>query len=1133
MRRRANKVGYSMGWFSNSRSERLTGLIFLLLLASVCAQLWFSSAPLPLGGPNVIVAAAAVLLSLVYLALRALSLLPPADGGLTAVFRELRPLLPVLALSLILTVWALIIHIASGNLEILRIGQMALGVALFLAVYIGVERVDRARILILTIVIATFVAALLGLAIVWIGDPFLSFWLQVVTVRETDLETILTYGRTAGLSGHPSTFSYQLATAVPLAFALLLHYPFAAGQRYQRARNIGLFLLLAVMTTALIVNGTRAAILGVLVGLAVIALPALNLPPLRRRLYAIAPALALWLLLFFNPLYPADVLAAQAAAAPGQAIDTLLDRASPDIAGLAAGESSLTDRDHRPVHGYRVTGVSPSQEYTAQLRARKADGAPLTGGEITAASDPDGSLLLTWYTPEILNVGGYQFRLKANDAGQWPPWQDFVPRSYGSLVPPIELVTAGPSDPDESRRVLRHAVSGLLPGGRYVVQMRARDTVWYGAGGIPAPVTASNAGRLNLAWQEPPAAANITGYQYRLQRLDLAQWQPWQDVTAEVQVNRADFANLSGDIDALTRPGAGPLIGHTFQGLSFRYNYLAQLRPKFGDSYGAPSDEVVVRPWKVGEFTLTWTDSRDPAITGYQYRLRRFSVEEWVPWRDFVPTISAQGPQLIAVSPDRAVAVPPSANRPVLRHLQPGLLPGLEYTLQLRARNQHGYGIPSPEIAVTSAADGAVTLAWLQPDDPAAITGYQFRQWSPVNLLWEPWQDFHPAVTALEPPDEILVAQAPRESAAAPTPAAALAAAAIEPTAAPAPEVAAAAPTAETAIAEPTTPPAAEAIADEPTSTPPQEVAAIEPTAASPAEIVVGPTASPLLEMAIEEPTVAPTDEPAITEPTTAPTALASVVEPTTAPTEPPAAIEPTTVPTLSAPAVEPTDAPLAEIPVAPPAAAVSSAAAVTAAVDAAPAAPAPPAPSDARLTAARTARDLAAAETEPVGSRLFSVSNWWLQNRACQVTAALRYSADYPLGTGIYTPDRSHICADIPEVMAADLLRLWPHNQFLHILVIYGIPGLILLILFYVLVIRSLLRSGRVSLRAGNGHLPFLGIAIIGSFTAYTIATLLTPSGPFIIDWSHFIIIGLIFSLGRITAALRSDPPPPASPPA
>ena len=1121
MRRRANKVGYSMGWFSNSRSERLTGLIFLLLLASVCAQLWFSSAPLPLGGPNVIVAAAAVLLSLVYLALRALSLLPPADGGLVAVFRELRPLLPVLALSLILTVWALTIHIASGNLEILRIGQMALGVALFLAVYLGVERVDRARILILTIVIATFVAALLGLAIVWIGDPFLSLWLQVVTVRETDLETILTYGRTAGISGHPSTFSYQLATAVPLAFALLLHYPFAAGQRYQRARNIGLFLLLAVMTTALIVNGTRAAILGVLVGLAVIALPALNLPPLRRRLYAIVPALALWLLLFFNPLYPADVLAAQAAAAPGQAIDSLLDRAAPDIAGLAAGESSLTDRDHRPVHGYRIAGIAPGQEYTAQLRAHKADGAPLTGGEITAASDPDGSLLLTWYTPEILNVGGYQFRLKANDAGQWPPWQDFVPRSYGSLVPPIELVTTGPSDPDDSRRVLRHAVSGLLPGGRYVVQMRARDTVWYGAGGIPAPVTASNAGRLNLAWQEPPAAANITGYQYRLQRLDLAQWQPWQDVTAEVQVNRADFANLSGDIDALTRLGAGPLIGHTFQGLSFRYNYLAQLRPKFGDSYGAPSEEVVVRPWKVGEFTLTWTDSRDPAITGYQYRLRRFSVEEWVPWRDFVPTISAQGPQLIAVSPDRAVAVSPSADRPILRHLQPGLLPGLEYTLQLRARNQYGYGIPSPEIAVTAAADGAVTLAWLQPDDPAAITGYQFRQWSPVNLLWEPWQDFHPAVTALEPPDEILVAQAPPESTAiAPTPASRAAAAVVEPTAAPTPEVAAAAPTAETAIAEPTVLPPAEAIADEPTSTPPEAVAAIEPTTAAPAEIVVEPTASPLLEMAIEEPTVAPTDEPAVTEPTTAPTALASVVEPTTAPTEPAAAIEPPTVPTLSAPALEPTDIPLAEIPVAPPAAAV------TAAVDTAPAAPAPPAPSDARLTAARTARDLAAAETEPVGSRLFSVSNWWLQNRACQVTAALRYAADYPLGTGIYTPDRSHICADIPEVMAADLLRLWPHNQFLHILVIYGIPGLILLILFYVLVIRSLLRSGRVSLNA-TGHLPFLGIAVIGSFTAYTFATLLTPSGPFIIDWSHFIIIGLIFSLGRITAALPSDPPP------
>ena len=186
-----------------------------------------------------------------------------------------------------------------------------------------------------------------------------------------------------------------------------------------------------------------------------------------------------------------------------------------------------------------------------------------------------------------------------------------------------------------------------------MAQLRARSHNQYSDAAPGVVLRASPQGRLALSWREPVAAGRISGYQYRLQQRDLGQWSAWQDVAAGGQVNWADFANLTGSLEGLTDTRAGPVIGHFFEGVSFRYNYLAQLRPRIGESFGAASEEVVVRPWQTGQFVLTWRASPDPTITGYQYRFRRFSVEEWLPWRDFTPTLSSAGPALTAVAGNR------------------------------------------------------------------------------------------------------------------------------------------------------------------------------------------------------------------------------------------------------------------------------------------------------------------------------------------------------------------------------------------------------------------------------------------------------------------------------------------------
>ncbi len=136
--------------------------------------------------------------------------------------------------------------------------------------------------------------------------------------------------------------------------------------------------------------------------------------------------------------------------------------------------------------------------------------------------------------------------------------------------------------------------------------------------------------------------------------------------------------------------------------------------------------------------------------------------------------------------------------------------------------------------------------------------------------------------------------------------------------------------------------------------------------------------------------------------------------------------------------------------------------------------------------------------------------------------TTALRYSWDHPLGTGIYRPDESHVTGNLDAGLVEEVLSAWPHNQFLSMLALFGFPGLILLILFYVLALRSLMHSLRLIVPLWNPALNFLIIGVVGALAAYSFISLFHPSGPFLEDWSHFFIIGLAFSVQRIAASYK-----------
>ena len=156
------------------------------------------------------------------------------------------------------------------------------------------------------------------------------------------------------------------------------------------------------------------------------------------------------------------------------------------------------------------------------------------------------------------------------------------------------------------------------------------------------------------------------------------------------------------------------------------------------------------------------------------------------------------------------------------------------------------------------------------------------------------------------------------------------------------------------------------------------------------------------------------------------------------------------------------------------------------------------------------------------LNTRLLGTSDTSARERLPMTLTALRYSLDHPLGTGSYSPTREHIGEGLDDAMVERLLVKTPHNQFLNVLVYYGFPGLTLLVAFYLLILRSLVHSGRYILRSGDTSLYFLGTAAFGALAAYGVNSLLHNAGPFVGDWAHFLIVGLVFSIERIAASGR-----------
>ena len=918
-------------------STPYTGLVFALLLAAVCGHIWFASTPLPLGGPNVLLTGLAVLGAGACFVAPVLAARRDARAVLLVRRRrELRSIGPVLVTVGLAFAWAVVVSAANDSWDYLLLGKMAFGAGVLCAVFLTVNSVCRGNAFALALLVATAISALFGALLLLFGEPFTSLWLRLTQVPDEQLSMLLR-GASSGLAGHPSVFGNQLCVAIPVALSAVAWMASLERRRWRVLGVASCYALLAVVTTMLLVNGSRSSVIGTIAGVGTVAWVWLRRAGDRRRIsiilaLAVLSLVALWVGLGFLGM-----------SAPPDA---------GEVRGLVAGGKAMR-WDEKTV-GHRFGGFEPGVRYEIGISEQYSQGrGPWI--RINATADSAGDIVLAWRRSANDRILGYRFRT-------YPPGQrrlpsnEYVTPSLPTLTPPrvcaadreadlaVRDLTAvtGVADvagsqtglwremqkratPNMAQRV--GAAVYLTDAVEHTVEIRACSA--NGHGPAAQTVTASAAGQpVILTWREPQNASQLE-YQFRARPAGRATWGGWRMVQPARYLGGPAYGTIGVGGPALV--GGPSAIGHEFRGFAHAQWFVIQIRTQRATGFDPPL-EVAAKVDIRGRLVLVWAEPEDLAsVVGHQFRFRRAATAQWRPWRDFVPTLSSKVPVPQLLSAARVG----NADRRVRRHVLAGVVPGFVYGVQMRARNEHGYGAPSKALFHAAEGSGTLPLAWRDTAAPSPATGYQFRLYQNGSYQW--WQDL-----------------AWRSG---------------------------------------------------------------ERTKALTVDDLRGRE--------------------------------------------------------------------------------------------------------DERLAFARTARDLAGGPI--VLQRRLSVDallNTSAYTRIWQVPMAWRYTLDHPLGTGKFAPKRRHMGTEAERSFTDGTSPEEPHNQFLHMLVLFGVPGLALQIAFYVVVARGAVRCARIAARRRTAAaLRFLSASAVGACAAYFAGSLLLPYGPLLHDWDHFFVIGLLFSVLGIAA--------------
>ena len=283
----------------SNRDQSARRAVIALLIIGMLGRVWTVAVYPPLGSAKVFILslAAAVLVSAACFAAEGLR-----ARRVLVLYERLAPVTPIIAVSVLLTLWAAAVYLATDTLAALRLGHFVMGTALIGVVWFVADSAFRVKLVLGVVVFAAVVSALYGVAVTMFGDPFMTVWVILSNVDFDRIPGIVAGGRMAGLSQNIIAFSYVLAVAVPIAFTLLV-----SGDRLRTRERTwslwtALFLALAILLTVALLNATRSAILGAVGGCVVAGAILLYVNrDLWKRTATVLALVAVWLLLMFVP----------------------------------------------------------------------------------------------------------------------------------------------------------------------------------------------------------------------------------------------------------------------------------------------------------------------------------------------------------------------------------------------------------------------------------------------------------------------------------------------------------------------------------------------------------------------------------------------------------------------------------------------------------------------------------------------------------------------------------------------------------------------------------------------------------------------------------------------------------------
>ena len=373
------------------------------------------------------------------------------------------------------------------------------------------------------------------------------------------------------------------------------------------------------------------------------------------------------------------------------------------------------------VRARTATGAGDVDEVVARALEPEASGLPGAPAELAVVSARDRQITLAWQAPPqtgAFPVSGYEYRWGASGGEGGPDFGEW--QSLGLVLGITVPVPANGASFDFEVRAVNQ--SGAGP----VATVSART-----AGGATAPlalVAVGGDGEVRLTWQAPAddggSPLRTYAYRYRAAGGRFGDWTQTGVDPAALVTGLANGITYRFEVRAETETGVGPAA-------------VADATPALAATAPSAPRGLAAEVLPTGAVGLTWqAPSSDGGLPLLRYELRwRAGDGEFGAWSGTGGLAAGRNLDSLAL--------------------------GQLHTFEVRAVNAAGEGeaasvtarpgrLPAaPGSLAAAAAEGAVTLTWIAPEDDggSAVVRYEYR----FAVAGEPfgaWQDAGVALTA-------------------------------------------------------------------------------------------------------------------------------------------------------------------------------------------------------------------------------------------------------------------------------------------------------------------------------------------------------------------------------------------------